>query len=694
MKRFAFLFVLALTVSAFAEGLPKDPQAFFVRIAGKKSGIMPGQLLVKYRPSYAASLAQSVTAQKFEAQTKLFGGQFRSRIAHTGWTLWTIPSKVDPRVAAKMLKGDPNIAYAQPVHRVFPLWTDPNDPDFYYMEDDEELIMSTEEIVPFRRLWHLVDTMAVEGWSDFPNMWYTAANKPVDTPLIAVIDTGADMNHPDFINAGGMSSDVGAGGQLVHALSKQFRFGELDPAGSPEDAHGHGTHVLGLAVASGNNGGFDGKGVIGTGYNSKGMMLRVFDSQGVGTDADAAAAIFYAADNGADIINLSIGTEDYSQLFQDAVTHAWQKGCLVIAAGNEDGNGGGDLGPIYPAACSGAMGVSANGPDYVPAVATYSGFGRYVDIAAPGGDVLVFFDGTTFSMTIQFVWSTAMRTSGTLNQHPILNPPYKLNYAYLAGTSMAAPQVAGAAGLYYGKYGLRRDQGWVNVQAYRALQKSAIGVMGAPNGGWEPYQGYGSLNIEGLLFNSDERGALVGAIEGMVYSNATPVANVQVRATKGGPTFSTTTGADGTYRFDQMPPGEYTVSTAPFGQLKAKKALVKAGSDFTGCDFWCGTFTWDETPPTVARFITPAVVDRGEIQIVHWGYDTETGLDSFKIQIGSAPGEADIYPLTEIVPDTNRFKLLGLNLRFKRTYYIKAIYRNGAGMETVVNRTFKMAARR
>lgn len=606
-------------------------------------------------------------------------GQFVSQIGSTGWTVWSVPKDTSVENLRQSLKKQGLAQTVEPLNRVYALWTEPNDPDFRAIETSEEYILIFDEGTgEFRRDWHLEETYAEEGWSISPNTWYTGFNKPANTPTIAVVDTGCDMSHPDFINTSGTGPDVAQGGQWKMSLSKQFHLGEIDPFGTPEDANGHGTHVAGLALASGNNGQFGGLGTIGTGYNCNGMMLRIFDNQGVADDASAAAAIYYAADNGADVINLSIGTENYSQLFQDAVTYAFQKGCVVVAAGNEDGNGGGDIGPIYPAACVSSLAVSANGPYQTPATGSYSGSGWYVDIAAPGGDVLT--DPLFTYFVIQFVYSTAMRQPGALSQNQQLYPPYHQNYTYLAGTSMASPQVAGAAGLYLGQHGFDVNDGWNNLTTFRALESSAEGVMGAPFGGREDSQGYGSLDAENLTLGGTRANVQVGGIKGMVYSGATPVANTQVRATKvgGGTLYSTTTHADGSYRFESLPPGAYNVTALAFSVVKTQKVLVKLGSDNPGQDFWINGNPFDTTAPTIVRVEVPTV-NASSITVRHWAYDTETSLASIQFRIGTSSGGSEVLADTDILPDGPTVTLTGLNLTSGTSYFLRARYTNGNG---------------
>jgi subtilisin family serine protease len=651
--------------------------------SGPKNETFPGFIKVKYRPSIAAAKQARAEAESLTRTPSREGNAtFHSRMRDTGWTLWTYPSILTYEAVKKQFEADPEVAYVEPLNKIYPLWTDPNDPDWDYVETSETYILSFSDQPPtFLRVWHLDDVVAQGGWSVYPNTWYTAANKPATAPIIAVVDTGCDMNHPDFINAGGAGSNTTQGGQLIFSYSKQFVLGEIQSGGSPEDTNGHGTHVAGLALAAGNNGPFSvsvNQGTLGTGYACRGMILRVFSDNGNGSDWDAVAAILEATAKKAAIINLSLGTENFSLIFQDAVTSAFQQGSLVIAAGNEDGAGGGDLGPIYPAACSGALGVSANGPGQRPAT-TYGGSGSYVDIAAPGGDV---HSPDQFSQVIQFVYSTSMRTWGTLEYYSdqgLVYPPYTQNYSYLAGTSMATPIVSGAAGNYLASKGWTSGY-WRNLLTYQALEQSADNVMGAAYGGWESYQGYGSLNMDSLMKGDQTRNAQGGGIEGIVYADGTPVANARVSAKRKGGTFTyvTTTNQHGMYRYDVMPPGIYDVTAIAFGKSKVKTAEVIVGCDLPGTDFWTGTYTGDETGP-IASLLQVLSSGPKFVKIKHWGYDPETGLDWIKFRIGTTSGGTQIMADTDIPQKNSVVTLKGMQLTPGGTYFLRVAYKNAAG---------------
>ncbi len=185
------------------------------------------------------------------------------------------------------------------------------------------------------------------------------------------------------------------------------------------DDNGHGTHVAGTIAQSTNNR----YGVAGIAYGAKLMPLKVLSRTGGGTVADIAEAIRFAADNGANVINMSLGGGGDSKLMREAIDYAHKKGVVIVAAaGNESSSSA-----SYPALYPNVIAVSAIGPDKNKTA--YSNYGTGVDIAAPGG--------TTRNS----------EQDGILQE--TINPrtPGEFQFKYFQGTSMAAPHVAGVAAL-------------------------------------------------------------------------------------------------------------------------------------------------------------------------------------------------------------------------------------------------------
>lgn len=183
----------------------------------------------------------------------------------------------------------------------------------------------------------------------------------------------------------------------------------------PKDDHGHGTHTAGTMGASGNNS----IGIAGTNFHVQMMALKFLGSNGSGSSSAGAAAIRYAADNGARASNNSWGSPGFSQALSDAVSYANGKGHLVVcAAGNSNSNNDGN--PFYPANFTFANVISVAATDGDGDKASFSNYGAAsVDLGAPGVDIYSTIPG---------------------------------GYGYSSGTSMAAPHVAGAVGLLVAKY--------------------------------------------------------------------------------------------------------------------------------------------------------------------------------------------------------------------------------------------------
>ena len=219
----------------------------------------------------------------------------------------------------------------------------------------------------YDRQWALPHIQAEQTWREMGEL------QPV---TVAVIDTGVCLNHED------LQGRVLPGG-----------YDFVDNDDDPEDVFGHGCSVAGIIAANTDNG----IGIAGFAPNSSILPVRVLGPSGSGSMADVAAGIVYAADNGADIINLSLGSMVGSQVTKDAVEYAMGKAVTVIASA---GNSGGSL-PGYPARYEGVVAVGA-----IDANGSRSSFSnKGGDIWAPGRDVHTIYldngykalNGTSFS---------------------------------------------------------------------------------------------------------------------------------------------------------------------------------------------------------------------------------------------------------------------------------------------------------
>ncbi len=228
---------------------------------------------------------------------------------------------------------------------------------------------------------------------------------------VAIIDSGIDLGHPDlapnlWTNQGeipGNGVDDDGNGYVDDVHGYDF----VDNDGTPQDTNGHGTHVAGIVGARGGNG----IGGAGVAWQARLMAIRVLDGQARGTTSAVAAGIRYAVDNGARIVNLSLAGPTSTPDLEDAVRYAQARGVLIVAAA---GNDGADLAssPTYPAAYGedNVLGIAATTRD--GGLSSVSDYGPGADVAAPGEQIL----------------STALGGG----------------YEWRTGTSMAAPEVAGA----------------------------------------------------------------------------------------------------------------------------------------------------------------------------------------------------------------------------------------------------------
>ncbi|WP_374711468.1 S8 family serine peptidase [Symbiobacterium terraclitae] len=377
---------------------------------------VPGQFLVQFKPGLAAAQREAIATE--------LGAKVVDRVAALDVEVLEFPAlsaRNDPKAAEEIirtLKMNPNVTYVEPNYIFTATWT-PNDPYFSQQWGPQKI--------------------------QLPAAWdHTRGSSNV---VIAIVDTGVQRNHPD------LSAKLVPGWDFV------------DNDDDPDDENGHGTHVAGIAAGLTNNG----IGIAGGCPHCRIMPVRVLDRSGNGSLANVAHGITWAADHGAQVINLSLGSSAGTTTLRNAIDYAWNRGAfLACAAGNDNSSS-----PTYPAYYSSCMAVAASTSS--DARASFSNYGSWVDVAAPG-------------QSIMSTWLGG-------------------GYANLNGTSMATPLVSGLAGILASQ-GLSNSQIWQRIcstadmisgtgtywtcgriNAYRAVTYSSNpGNPGSPalqNGGFE-----------------------------------------------------------------------------------------------------------------------------------------------------------------------------------------------------------------
>ncbi len=230
-----------------------------------------------------------------------------------------------------------------------------------------------------------------------PQAW--DVSKSTGNQIVAVLDTGVDAGHSDLV------------GRLVPG------YNATSPNRGPIDDNGHGTMTLGIIAAPRTTASAS----PASAGRRRSMPVKVLAADGTGYDVDIAEGISWAADNGAKVINMSLGGPDDNPVLHDAVKYADSKGVIVVAAAGNDGNDVVQFPASYPEVI--AVGATNAGG----ALTSFSSYGDWVDIAAPGWDIL----------------STGVRSMTPAGDEP---------YWYCTGTSCSAPIVAGVAALVKNKW--------------------------------------------------------------------------------------------------------------------------------------------------------------------------------------------------------------------------------------------------
>ncbi len=397
-----------------------------------------------------------------------------------------------------------------------------------------------------------------KGGINLESAWTESTGADV---IVAIVDTGiAYENYGNFV----LAPDL-AGTHFV----KGYDFVNNDDHANDDNSHG--THVAGTVAQSTNNA----IGVAGIAYNASLMPVKVLNKKGSGTYTAIANGIYFAAENGADVINMSLGGPYPSTLLENALANAHSNGVTIVAAAGNDGTGT----VSYPAAYDEyVIAVGATRVDKT--LAYYSNWGSRLDLVAPGGDVNVDQNGDGYKDGI---------LQNTFN--PTTKVVSDFGYYFFQGTSMASPHVAGVAALVIAK-GIANNP--AGVQA--VLQTTALD-LGAE--GRDDLYGYGLV---------DAGKALNATVEPPPDENTAPTADPQSVTTMfNTPVTITLTGSD--------PEGDsltYEIVTGPaHGVLSgtAPSLTYTPNAEFSGDDsFTFSVFDSElhSNPATVSITVNPA----------------------------------------------------------------------------------------
>jgi serine protease len=443
-------------------------------MASGSERVLRGSVIVKFRPGTSLAARRALLAQ--------VNGTAATSPSYAAFDLLSIDQSADPELVARRLDAQPDVEYAQARYRAYPRFR-PNDPQY-------------------SRQWNFPAIDMERAWDINPGA--------APSITVAVLDTGVAFRSGVMRYNAQEFKPFGPFGPTLPALGTvDVPFAAAPDLGGPErfvaprdfiwetttpfDLDGHGTHVAGTVGQLTDNG----VGVAGMAFNVRIMPVKVvagfwddvFNSPQIGTDDLVARGIRYAADNGAKVINLSIGRfGGPAPVVRDAVTYAVSLGAFVVVAGGngfEDGNSIERYAEFAPSV-DGMVAVAAIGRDRQRAY--YSNTASYIELTAPGGNSRVGgISGGILQQTYDFDLVDTFVFGPALYRAPRFDV---FTYEFLEGTSMAAPHVSGFAALLM-------QQGITNPAAVEAAMKRFATDLGTP--GPDQEYGHGLINPRASL---------------------------------------------------------------------------------------------------------------------------------------------------------------------------------------------------
>ena len=593
-----------------AEHPPGGPALASQEAVRPPGAAVPDEVLVKVRPGGALVL---------HLANRLIGAEEVGRLESLGVVRLRLEPEVQVDLTARVYENLPFVEYAEPNYVLRDVGT-PDDP-----------------LYGSNQRWYYELIEAPAAWDLGPG---------AQPAIVAVLDTGVDIDHPDLapkiwtnqaeIAGNGVDDDGNGCVDDVHGCN----FAEAEtadiacvgrppgPSSDVTDDDGHGTFVAGVIAAATNNG----QGVAGTAEGIVLMPVKVLACTGGGTAADIAHGILYAAKNGARVINMSFGGHLESDTIRDAIKAAHDDSGVVLVAASGNGN----IEEVtFPADVPEVIAVGASDHHKSDERAPFSNWGPEVDVAAPGVDITS---------------TVPPRVCG-----PIWKCISSLPYSQASGTSFAAPLVSGLAGLL-----LSRNPGLSNEDVRTIIKSTAQPLPERDSPNWA---GSGRIRMkQALEFNLQERppgGLSPGCnMTTLTFASGTDAATIAAATSPPG-ALDTVWRLDNATRTFQafMPQAPQASDLTSLNLLDAVFICVDAVATIamptvtsdpasapisvnlsTGCNAVGLTFSDGTAPSGLAGAITPAAAFESL-----WRLDNATG--SFQAYVAAAPQASDLTSL-------------------------------------------------
>lgn len=414
-RYFTFVFLLFLSFPLFSQTVDKnavDGQIYFQLKSGASLKAQGVHGVVDI--NQIAPLAKIKNVYQLTKVARPFYKTGDSKLQRTYLLYFKDIYDVDSLI--QTLEKDKSVVYAEKAPLYHILYT-PNDPEYTASK---------------LKRWYLNVIQAEKAWD---------LQKGNPNIKIAILDNAMDVNHPDLKN------------KFVAEIDLANNDNDPTPPKKTLD-WSHGTHVSGLAGAATDNG----VGIASIGFNVSLMAVKISSDS---TDGKSMSfgyqGIIWAADHGANVINMSWGGPTFFRTGQNVVNYAYNKGCVMVAAAGNDGN----TSPSYPADYHHVIAVASTNSDDVKS--SFSQYGDAIDVCSPGG-----------SMGSFGIYSTVYMTS--------------LSYSFMQGTSMASPIVAGLSGL------MLSEDSTLTPEKLTAILKATCDNIDAQNPGFVGQLGAGRIN--------------------------------------------------------------------------------------------------------------------------------------------------------------------------------------------------------